>query len=145
MEAVRNTDEDSQPPRRGYSLSPIQTGIVLEALRIVRSEEGEERRQLSAANIDSLRSRFSSLGLECYGRPSSIVPVGVGDETLAKLTAREIERRGLIANLVEYPAVARGRSRFRFQVMATHTPEQVERAAQIFSEALGGARAQLGM
>lgn len=125
------------------ALSPIQTGIVLEALRIVRSGEGEELRRRSFENIEALRRGFVAQGLECYGNPSSIVPVGVGDESLAKLTARALERRGLIANLVEYPAVARGRSRFRFQVMSTHTPEQVDRAHQIFADSLAEAREQL--
>lgn len=125
------------------ALSPIQTGIVLEALRIVRSEEGEGLRRRSARNIEALREGFVAQGLECYGRPSPIVPVGVGDESLAKLTARALERRGLIANLVEYPAVARGRSRFRFQVMSTHTPQQVESAHRIFADSLAEAREQL--
>lgn len=125
------------------ALSPIQTGIVHEALRIVRSEEGDELRRRSIENIEALRRGFVAQGLECYGNPSSIVPVGVGDESLAKLTARALERRGLIANLVEYPAVARGRSRFRFQVMSTHTPEQIERAHQIFADSLAEAREQL--
>jgi 7-keto-8-aminopelargonate synthetase-like enzyme len=122
------------------ALSPIQAGVVLEALRIVRSSEGEWLRAKSRANIAQLRTAFESEGLYCYGRPSPIVPVGVGDERLAKWTARTIEENGLIANLVEYPAVARGRARFRFQVMASHTPEQVARAADIFTRSLSEAR-----
>lgn len=125
------------------ALSPIQTGIVLEALRIVRSAEGEGLRRRSVENIEALRRGFVARGLECYGNASPIVPVGVGDESLAKLTARALERRGLIANLVEYPAVARGRSRFRFQVMSTHTPEQIAGAHRIFAHSLAEAREQL--
>jgi 7-keto-8-aminopelargonate synthetase-like enzyme len=71
------------------------------------------------------------------------VPVGVGDERLAKLTARALEANGLIANMVEYPAVARGRARFRFQVMATHTPEHIDTAVSIFRRSLAEARVQL--
>ena len=47
---------------------------------------------------------------------------------------------GLLANLVEFPAVARGKSRFRFQVMATHTETQVDRAVEIFERCLEEAR-----
>ncbi|HZH90419.1 MAG TPA: hypothetical protein VEX70_07310 [Pyrinomonadaceae bacterium] len=55
--------------------------------------------------------------------------------------ARALETNDLIANMVEYPAVARGRGRFRFQVMATHTPEQIDTAAGIFRRSLALARA----
>ncbi|HEY0100021.1 MAG TPA: aminotransferase class I/II-fold pyridoxal phosphate-dependent enzyme [Pyrinomonadaceae bacterium] len=125
------------------ALSPIQAGVVREALRIVRSTEGESLRARSLRNIRQLRSAFEAEGLECYGQPSPIVPVGVGDERLAKLTARALEENGLIANMVEYPAVARGRARFRFQVMATHTPEQIDKGVSIFRRSLAEARLQL--
>ena len=59
------------------------------------------------------------------------------------LDSRSLETNGLIANMVEYPAVARGRARFRFQVMATHTPEQNDAAARIFRRSLSEARAHL--
>ncbi len=122
------------------ALSPIQAGVVCEALRIVRSHEGELLRKKSLANINQLRSLFTAEGLYCYGQPSPIVPVSVGDEKLAKWTARAIEEHDLIANLVEYPAVSRGKARFRFQVMASHTSEQVARAASIFGHSLEEAR-----
>lgn len=122
------------------ALSPIQAGVVNEALRIVRSEEGERLREKSLSNIRQLRASFAACDLECYGQPSPIVPVSVGDDKLAKWTARLLEENGLIANLVEYPAVARGRARFRFQVMATHTEEQIKGAVQIFRKSLEEAR-----
>lgn len=122
------------------ALSPIQAGVVNEALRIVRSEEGERLREKSLFNIQELRASFAACGLECYGQPSPIVPVSVGDDKLAKWTGRLLEENGLIANLVEYPAVARGRARFRFQVMATHTEEQIKGAVQIFRRSLEEAR-----
>ncbi|HEV2863580.1 MAG TPA: aminotransferase class I/II-fold pyridoxal phosphate-dependent enzyme [Pyrinomonadaceae bacterium] len=126
------------------ALSPIQAGVVLEALRIVRSPEGERLRARSASNILRLREAFTAAGLHCYGQPSPIVPVGVGDERLAKWTGRALEENGLIANLVEYPAVARGKARFRFQVMATHTAEQIDLAARIFTRSLEEVRHHVG-
>jgi glycine C-acetyltransferase len=125
------------------ALSPIQAGVVNAALRIVRSQEGDILRRKSLANINHLRSSFTASGLECLGEPSPIVPVSVGDEKLAKLTGRALEQNGLIANLVEFPAVSRGRARFRFQVMATHTEEQINAALRIFQHSLAEARAQL--
>lgn len=122
------------------ALSPIQTGVVEEAIRIVRSEEGARLRTKLFTNINRLRDGFAARGLECLGDASPIVPVTVGDEKLAKWTSRALEKNGLIANLVEYPAVARGRARFRFQVMASHSFEQIDSAIEIFCESLREAR-----
>jgi 7-keto-8-aminopelargonate synthetase-like enzyme len=122
------------------ALSPLQAAAALSAMRIVRSREGDELRNRAARIIDRLREGFSSRGLRCLGEPSNIVPVSVGDETLAKWTSRFLEKNGLLANLVEFPAVAKGAARFRFQVMATHTDEQVDRAVDIFCWSLSAAR-----
>ena len=56
-----------------------------------------------------------------YGDPSAIVAVKMGYEGLARLVSRRLPELGLLANLVEYPAVGKGAARFRMQVMANHT------------------------
>ncbi|HYH10531.1 MAG TPA: pyridoxal phosphate-dependent aminotransferase family protein [Thermoanaerobaculia bacterium] len=121
-------------------ISPIQTAIANEALRIVRSDEGAALRERAYDNILRLRAGFESRGVECLGSPSNVVPVMCGDETVAKWTSRLLEENGLIANLVEFPAVPRERARFRFQVMASHTPEQIDRAVDVFVKCLEQAR-----
>lgn len=121
-------------------LSPVQSAVALEAMRIVRSPEGAELREKSFDNILRLRVGFESHGIECLGNPSNVVPVMCGDETVAKWTSRLIEENGLIANLVEYPAVPRERARFRFQIMASHTEAQIDRAVRVFVKCLEEAR-----
>jgi len=122
------------------AISPVQCGVVGEALRIVRSGEGERLRVKAKRNIERLRGGFKRRGIECLGEGSNVVPVRVGEEGVAKWTSRYLEERGLMANLVEYPAVARHRARFRFQVMATHSGEQIDAAIDIFCRALADAR-----
>lgn len=121
-------------------ISPVQSAVVLEALRIVRSEEGDALRMKAFDNILRLRAGCESRGIECLGNPSNVVPVVCGDETVAKWTSRLLEENGLVANLVEFPAVPRERARFRFQVMATHAEDQVDRAVEIFARCLNEAR-----
>ena len=121
-------------------ISPVQSAVALEALRIVRNEEGRALRERSFDNILRLRAGFESRGIECLGNPSNVVPVMCGDETVAKITSRLLEEEGLIANLVEYPAVPRERARFRFQIMASHTPAQIDRAVEVFDRCLSGLR-----
>ena len=111
------------------ALSPAQASTVLKALEIVRSEEGAALRDKLMANVLHLRSELRSRGMEVYGDPSAIVCVKTGDEALARLTARELPSLGLLANLVEFPAVAKGQARFRLQVMAGHSTAEIETAA----------------
>jgi glycine C-acetyltransferase len=126
------------------ALSPIQAGIVNETLRIVRSPEGDLLRKHAMQNINRLRDSFQERGLQTLGEPSNVVMVCVGDESLAKVTSGFLEQNGLLANLVEFPAVAKGKARFRFQVMATHSAEQIDEAVEIFSRSLSEARQVLG-
>ena len=55
---------------------------------------------------------------------------GRGQRGLARLASRRLPELHLIANPVEFPAVAKGKARFRMQVMANHTLEDVSLAAR---------------
>lgn len=122
------------------AMSPIQVATVREALRIVRSPEGEQRRAALMANVDALRSTLASHGLECLGDPSAVVPVLIGHTPLARLASGGVLRRGLFANLVEFPAVGVRAARFRMQVQAGHTPQQAREAAALLADAVAEAR-----
>jgi len=108
------------------ALSPIQAAVVLEAVKIIRSEEGRERRVNLMDNILYMRGKMSSMGLEVLGDPSPIVPVKVGAEGQARLASLKLSQLGAIANLVEYPAVPQGGARFRVQVMADHSHADID-------------------
>ncbi len=125
------------------ALSPIQVGVVAKALEIVTSHEGAMLRAQLMRNVLSLRQQIRDRGMEVYGDPSAIVAVQTGDEALARMTARELPALGLISNLVEFPAVAKGQARFRLQVMARHTPEQLTAAAERMDAAMTIARRRL--
>lgn len=111
------------------ALSPIQVAIVTKAFDIVQSSEGAELRRKLKRNILLLRAQIKERGMEVYGDPSAIVSVKAGDEALARMVARALPEVGLISNLVEFPAVGKGFARFRMQVMAGHTTEEVTSAA----------------
>ena len=108
------------------ALSPIQSAVVLKAFEIVASDEGRALRADLMRNVLYLRDRLSAAGLEALGDPSAIVCAKVGDEGLARLASQRLPRLGAIANIVEFPAVAKGSARFRLQVMAKHTKEHVD-------------------
>ena len=118
----------SMPGTFSNALSPVQSAIVLQALRIVRSAEGATRREALMTNVLALRTQLVAAGMDVYGDPSAIVAVHVGNEALTRLVGRQLTRIGLVANMVEFPAVEKGKARFRLQVMADHTLEHVSGA-----------------
>jgi glycine C-acetyltransferase len=126
------------------SMSPIQIATVRESLRIVRSEEGDRRRAALMANVEALRTALAERGLECLGDPSAVVPVLIGHTPLARVASGAILRRGVFANLVEFPAVGVRAARFRMQVMADHTPAQCREGARLLADAVQESRTVLG-
>lgn len=111
------------------ALSPVQAATVTKAFEIVQSEKGRNLRSALMKSIGQMRDALSAAGLQHTGNPSPIVPVRVGDEALARLVSRRLPALGVIANLVEYPAVAKGDARLRLQMMPTHSLENVQALA----------------
>jgi 7-keto-8-aminopelargonate synthetase-like enzyme len=116
----------SAPQTFSNALSPVQAAIVLKAFEIIKSAEGRQLRTDLMSNITYLRTRLHEAGFEVIGEPSAIVPVMMREEGLARLVASRLPQLGAVANLVEYPAVAKGAARFRFQVMAKHNKANVD-------------------
>lgn len=108
------------------ALSPVQCATVMKAFEVVRSAEGQTLRDQLLDRSIYLRSRLRDSGFEIMGEPSAIVPVLVGAEELARRASYRLGQSGAVANLVEYPAVARGKARFRLQVMAQHSLENCD-------------------
>lgn len=128
------------------ALSPAQVATITQALDIVQSYEGKVLRTALMRNILSLREQLKERGMEVYGDPSAIVGVKTGDEALARMTARALPDLGLISNLVEFPAVGKGQARFRLQVMAGHTSDEIAAAAERMQKGMeiGKARLEAG-
>jgi glycine C-acetyltransferase len=102
------------------AMSPLQAAAVLAAIDIVVGPEGDSRRKSLAVNVDYLRSSLNAAGFQTLGEPSAIVPVVLGEASIARRMTSSMINSGVIANLVESPAVAKNNSRWRLQVMAEH-------------------------
>ena len=131
----------SAPATFSNALSPVQAATILKAFEIVDSLEGRLQRRALMTNVLTLRQLLREAGLDYYGDPSAIVCVKMGTEGLARLVSKQLPELGLIANLVEFPAVPKGSARIRMQVMANHSEENVAVAVQILRNAR--ARAEL--
>lgn len=107
------------------AMSPVNAAIVLKAFEIIETAEGDQLRSELMSNVLELRRQLTEAGLDYYGEPSAIVAVKMGTEGLARLVSRRLPELGLLCNLVEYPAVGKGAARFRMQVMAKHSQQNV--------------------
>jgi 7-keto-8-aminopelargonate synthetase-like enzyme len=122
------------------ALSPVQAATVTRAFEIVQSDRGRELRRLLLKRVGQMRDALTADGLTVIGNPSAIVPVLVGDEALARIASRRLPELEVIANLVEYPAVAKGNARFRLQMMPNHSAENVKELASKLRSAVDLAR-----
>lgn len=117
------------------AMSPVQAATVLAALDLVEGEEGKTRRDRLMRNSLRLRAGLEEAGFEVLGKPSAVVPMLIGDILLARLMTRYAVEFGGVVNLVEHPAVARNACRWRLQVMADHTDEQIDAMVEIAEKA----------
>lgn len=132
----------SSPNTFSNAMSPAQAAIVGKCFDIIQSPEGAALRRKLMANIMALRQLLLSCNFETYGDPSAIVCVKMGQESLARLVARRLPANGLLANLVEFPAVPKGRARFRLQVMANHTTHDIVEGVHRLTSATAAAQVE---
>jgi 7-keto-8-aminopelargonate synthetase-like enzyme len=117
------------------ALSPVQAAVVSQALRIVRSAEGDMLRARLLACVEALRSGLAADGIACPGVPSPIVLVPFGNDRLARLASHRIADGGVFVNLVEYPAVPVDEARLSLCAMATHETDHAGEAVRVIAQA----------
>jgi 7-keto-8-aminopelargonate synthetase-like enzyme len=118
------------------NITPIQCAIASRCFDIIFSEEGAKLRELLLKRVNFAIREFNRRGFLTLGSPSAIIPVVAGDSKLARIMSREMQILGLNTNIVEFPAVPRDQSLFRFQMMATMTEDLIVQAADILQESL---------
>lgn len=101
-------------------LGPVQAATALAVLDIVTSPEGDSLRVDVIQASRTLRDSLTRKGLVCLGTPSALIPVLTGPERVGREVASRLAQQGILANFIEYPAVATGASRLRLQVSPRH-------------------------
>ena len=112
------------------SLPPAVLGASLEAVRLVQSEEGLRLRYDLAGNAALLRSRLKEAGFDVPEGSTQIIPVIIGDPNVTMAFSDALLADKIFAQGIRPPTVPTGSSRLRFTVMATHTREDLSRAAE---------------
>ncbi|MEM1416573.1 MAG: pyridoxal phosphate-dependent aminotransferase family protein [Myxococcota bacterium] len=125
------------------ALGPVPVAVAREALAIVRSAEGEERRERLRRRVRFTREGAAARSLAVYGQPSPIVSVHVGGSRVARLAGRNAIERGLVATYLEFPVVKQGAARFRLSLSPDHEEPLLDLALDMLADAIGDAAAEL--
>lgn len=105
--------------------APVAAGLNA-SLDIMAAEP--ERLARLWSNIDYLKASLDRLGFDTEQSNSAIIPVRIGDETLAMNMGRSLRRRGLYCQTVVFPGVAVGDARLRISVLESHTRQDLDQA-----------------
>ncbi len=114
------------------SLPPAIVAAGLEAIQLV--EDGESLRAQLFENAKYWRSGLEKLGLELLPGEHPIIPVMLGEATLAQDMAAKLFDEGVFVSGFFFPVVPRGQARIRTQMNAALTKEELDRALSAFGK-----------
>jgi len=116
---------------------PPSVAAAAAALELVTSDR-VERLQANAARF---RAGLAAEGLDAGRSQTQIVPIEIGEAEPTMALCERLLEGGVFAQGIRPPTVPAGSSRLRFTVMASHRPEELERAAKL----VGDAARELGL
>jgi glycine C-acetyltransferase len=115
------------------ALPPAITGAALAALDII--EAADDLRAQLFSNARHWRAGLEKAGFRLLPGEHPIIPVMLGDATLAQRMAAELDRRGVYVAGFFFPVVPKGQARIRTQMNARLTREDLDFALDAFEAA----------
>jgi glycine C-acetyltransferase len=112
------------------ALAPALIGGARAGLRLVA--DGDDRRARLFRNAERFRAAMTDAGFTLTGAGHPIIPVMLGDASLAGSFAARLLDVGVYATAFSFPVVPHGTARIRTQMNAAHSDEDVDRAVAAF-------------
>ncbi|WP_444993816.1 aminotransferase class I/II-fold pyridoxal phosphate-dependent enzyme [Aliikangiella sp. IMCC44359] len=97
--------------------------------------EKPNRVQVLHENVTYMQDRLEEIGLKIKRGVSGIIPVYLKDGIAQELN-KKLYKRGLFANIMEYPMVPPGLERLRLSIMSTHTKKEMDQAIEIIKDVM---------
>ena len=98
-------------------------------------ESGQELIDRLWENTRHFKDGLRALGFDIGRSETPITPVMCGEAPVAMQLSDLLLERGIFAQAIGFPTVARGQARVRTIVTATHTTAQLDRALEAFADA----------
>jgi glycine C-acetyltransferase len=121
----------SRPYLFSNTLMPAIAGASIKAFDLIRN--GDALRQRLYANATRFRSEMGKLGFTLAGADHPIIPVMLGDASLAQEMAARMLQRGIYVIGFAFPVVPKGQARIRTQMSAAHSSADIDRAVAAFA------------
>ena len=122
----------SRPYLFSNTLAPVIAAASIKVLDLL--ESGGDLRIKLFENATYFRDKMSTLGFKLLPGEHPIIPVMLGDASLAKKFADEMLLRGIYVVGFSFPVVPKGQARIRTQMSAAHDKEHLDKAISAFEE-----------
>ena len=130
-EVIEWLRQRSRPYLFSNSLAPAIVNASIQVLHLLA--QGGELRKTLKENTAYFRSNMEAAGFTCAGADHAIVPVMLGDATVASEMANKLLAEGIYVIGFSFPVVPNGQARIRTQISAAHTKAQLDQAISAFS------------
>jgi glycine C-acetyltransferase len=129
-EIVELLRQRSRPYLFSNALCPSIVAGSLAALDIAMGRP--ELRESLRRNTASFRTRMERAGFRLQPGDHPIVPVMLGESSVATRMANELRHLGVYVTAFSHPVVPEGEARIRVQLSARHSPEDIEHCVSAF-------------
>lgn len=125
--------QKSRPYLFSNTLAPTITATSIKVLDLL--EFDDQLRTKVHENGRYFRKEMEALGFNLVPGKHPIVPVMLGEATLAKNLADELLKEGIYVIGFSFPVVPKGQARIRVQLSAAHEKEHLDKAIAAFAKA----------
>ena len=131
-EIVEMLRQRSRPYLFSNTVAPAIVGASLKALELL--SESTELRDRLMQNTRLFRQGMTERGFNIPLGEHPIVPIMLGDASLAQKMSERLLEKGIYVIAFSYPVVPKGQARIRAQLSAVHSRDDLEFALSAFTE-----------
>ncbi len=132
-EVIELLRQRSRPYLFSNTLAPSIAGASLKVLELLSASTA--LRDKLEANTRYFREAIAKVGYTILPGTHPIVPIMLGEATLAQRLAEAMLQRGVYVVGFFYPVVPQGKARIRTQISAAHSRDDLDFAVNAFTEA----------
>ncbi|WP_241721996.1 8-amino-7-oxononanoate synthase [Raoultella sp. HC6] len=116
------------------AMPPAQAVALSAALRTIRGDEGQRRREALACRIAQFRDGMRDYPGQLTESTSAIQPLIVGDNARALRLAARLREQGCWATAIRPPTVPVGSARLRLTLSAAHESADIDRLLEVLHD-----------
>jgi glycine C-acetyltransferase len=131
-ELIELLRQRSRPYLFSNAMPPMVAAAGIQALELI--QQGGDLRARLEDNAAFLRKALQGQGFRVRPGQHPIMPVMLGEATLATQMAARLLTEGIYVIGFSYPVVPKGEARIRVQVSAAHSQDQLRQAASGFEK-----------